>query len=739
MSERLRVNTRELITLLGKHLYTTPDVIFREMVQNSYDSIRERYGTRTNKMGRIWIKTHSSPMAVEFTDNGMGMDRTDLVEYLSTIGQGLKKLHESLRNKNTAPIGEFGIGFYSSFMISEQTTVVTRKVGSPTKLVWTSDGIDEFDIVESRPEDDTYGTSVTLRLQRGSSKYGDEAVARDIVKRYCNFLDCPIFVNEERHPLNKGMFPWEIKDRSGQAQWMCEHLGSTPTNFSIGTAQAGTVTFGYALSYSAFVHKRHEIYSRRMFVTDDLIFIEGYLDLLNVMINCDKLSLNMSRQQVLQNRTFHVVTEEIQNLILKWLRKLLSSGRPDSQLVRMIKERQEQFQTLALSDPLMFERIYPYLLFRVANSEETVTIEEYIKRAPSIAPKVLCMSKSSDQIGAGDKECLILMVCEKKGIPVLMTGPEGQEDELLRRICNKLGLIKTQVGECTEFLLGEGSETTEKMEVVRRNCERFLGKKTRVGRFEPPSLPLVIDGDEIVLNEQNTYLATLGAMRIPFDRVRPVYLSLYKVFHDLDKLELAQGMLTRLLETQLDVLENWQSDLSQAEKSQQKLTLLSDHWWSGPRAISDVDADRPSFQRKGREYIFRCFIACPFKDAYQDVVTIVTDVCASFGVLAETAVGIDTRDLLEKVCLRIDGADFAVVDVSEVNPNVMLELGILIARRKPAIIIRDKNIEDWAGIRVPADIVGIERIEYSNKTEDLRRKLHSILSEMGVLNRATKP
>jgi hypothetical protein len=151
-----------------------------------------------------------------------------------------------------------------------------------------------------------------------------------------------------------------------------------------------------------------------------------------------------------------------------------------------------------------------------------------------------------------------------------------------------------------------------------------------------------------------------------------------------------------------------------------------ERWWAGPPSLEQLPPAAGSFRRDGRDFSYRCFIACPFSAPYRDVVNVVKSVMAAYGIYAETAEAIDTRALMEKICLKIDQAQFAVVDVSESNPNVLFELGILLARRKPTIIIRNTGIAEWTGERVPSDVVGVERIEYWNTSEDLREKLRQL-------------
>src|ERR1051326_8956652 len=117
MAEKFRANVKDMIGLIADRLYNNdPDIVIREMIQNSYDSIRRRYGSRADKEGLISITPSSSPPSLTISDNGEGMNDEDLRNYLSILGQSLKRLATQARNRQTSTIGEYGIGFFACFM-----------------------------------------------------------------------------------------------------------------------------------------------------------------------------------------------------------------------------------------------------------------------------------------------------------------------------------------------------------------------------------------------------------------------------------------------------------------------------------------------------------------------------------------------------------------------------------------------------------------------------------------------
>ncbi|MFC1604906.1 ATP-binding protein [Planctomycetota bacterium] len=728
MGQKISADIGELIALIGEHLYDEPDVVVREIIQNSYDSILERHGKRITKAGLIRVVTASSPASLEFIDNGVGMDRDDLDKYLSVIGQGLKKLKKAGSNK-MKPIGEFGIGFYSAFMISEKIIVETRKKKDSPALIWTSQGHGEYNITEDPQSAIAPGTKVTLHLQLGSSHYADDGEIRKVILKYCNYLDCPIHLNDHRTPINVMKFPWELRGRQAQRRWIDSHF-ETSECFKVGSGSRGTVNFNYVLSFSPDGKREHQIYCRRMFVTDRLMFVENYVDFIDVMIECDTLPLNVSREHVQKNRTMSLIERALHDITLKWIKRLLGSQDSKEELTIAIREHQSNFRALAIKDPVLFERIYPCLLFKLANSEKEITISEYIDLATKIRPMVLyCYRSANSPVTSGDNDALLLVACKKSNIPILVVQSE-QDRELLRKICNKLDCDLADYRKKTQLFIESSSGIGSALSIVQRNCEIFLAKKTRLARYSPSELPMLIDGDEIVLNEDCRFLVKLGDTKVRQEKLRTVYHSLYRIFQKLNTLEISRTRLDSVIREIGDAFAKWTSELTESENAKQNLSVLADRWWTGPAPITNIEGERHCFTHHDVEYSRRCFIACSFDESYRDVVHAVKKVCESNRILAETAEKPGNRNLFEKICRMIDLCDFAIVDISEVNPNVMLELGLLIARRKPCVILRNKKMKLLAGIDVPVDIIQIERIEYLNTTDDLTKKLVSVFSEL---------
>jgi molecular chaperone HtpG len=722
------VNIRQVVRLLGERLYSNPSVVVRELIQNAYDAIHARYGSKGTTKGQINIFINPARKALTFSDNGSGMNEQELVNYLSRLGDGVK-----IYQGEAEHIGEYGIGFFSSFIIADRIVLRTRKTDDDKGYIWSSSGVEGYDVTEDPEPLKDAGTSVTLYLQQGVvTHYTNEETIIRLVKQYCNFLDCPIYLNYSQDLINERKFPWEYEKPLLQEQWFKEHLNPEVWYHKSGTAKAGRLTFQYAFCCGTpQEHHEQKLYCKRMFVTGTLRFVPNYLSFIDVAVACDALRLNLGREGVQTDSTAQRLYVKVEELLLEWVGELVRKHRKDNRLIKIIRQNQEVFKDLALDDPRFFNKIYPYLLFPLYGGEEFISISDYLSRPLPIKNSVLCTFLES---GRGqehrERERFLLRICEEKNIPVILIENES-DDELLRRVCTKYGTRKRRLFECQDLLDVARDGNSESVERVRQNIERFFNKRAKLVEFVPEIFPLAFSEQEVLLNTSNNFLKQLGEMTADYDRLRPIYDCMLRLFAVLDRASIESTPLGEIVWESIRTLENWCNTTSRWEEDRHRLDAFTDRWWTGPLPLAEVAIRDQPIVREGRKFHTRCFIVCPFSDAYRDLVNVVKSVCEEFGILADTAEAPETREILTKVCRYIDGCDFAIVDISENNPNILFELGLIMARRKPAIIVCNKERRQIQSISIPTDIIGVERVDYSNTTEDLRDKLRRILRTIG--------
>lgn len=245
--ERLsfQAEVSRLLDIVAHSLYSEKEVFLRELVSNASDACdRLRYAALTqpelsaddpNLKVRLLVDKDARTLTV--ADNGIGMNRDDLVENLGTIARSgtaafMKSLDGAEKGdgkKDVNLIGQFGVGFYSAFMAADKVTVLTRKAGEPTGWRWESDGKGEFTVAEA--DGLPRGTQIVLHLRAGDDEYLDEARLGGIVRKYSDHIAIPILFGEgdEAKALN-----------SASALWTRSKWESPPTSTRNSTTMSAT-------------------------------------------------------------------------------------------------------------------------------------------------------------------------------------------------------------------------------------------------------------------------------------------------------------------------------------------------------------------------------------------------------------------------------------------------------------------------------------------------------------------
>ena len=212
---QFRAETRRLLDLMIHSLYTSKDIFLRELISNASDALdRLQYEALTQHSllpegEQLVIRLEADPAGRTLTisDNGIGMSREEVIENVGTIAKsGTRELRERLREEATNEqlaqlIGQFGVGFYSAFMVAEKVTLLTRRAGEQAATCWESSGEGEYTLSDAEKE--SQGTSITLRLKapdqaNGIEDYTDKWILSRIVKRYSDFVGYPIIFKERR-------------------------------------------------------------------------------------------------------------------------------------------------------------------------------------------------------------------------------------------------------------------------------------------------------------------------------------------------------------------------------------------------------------------------------------------------------------------------------------------------------------------------------------------------------------
>jgi molecular chaperone HtpG len=338
-----QTEVNQLLQLIIHSLYSHPEIFLRELVSNASDALDKlKYLTLTEEPykslpfePRIDLDLDEDKHQLTIADNGIGMDQDDLVAHLGTIARsGTKNFLSSLSGdakRDSNLIGQFGVGFYSAFMVADKVEVVSRKAGDTAAWRWTSDGKTGFDIEPAEREQQ--GTTVILHFNEEGKEYASSWKLREIIKKYSNHIAFPIFLtadksewdeNEKKsikkrttEQVNSASAMWkrsksELKDEDYKELYKTISGDWEDPLFWFHTKAEGTMeytTLFYVPSkaprdlYQADYKPGVKLYVKRVFITDDSKeLMPAYLRFLRGIIDSEDLPLNVSREILQQNK-----------------------------------------------------------------------------------------------------------------------------------------------------------------------------------------------------------------------------------------------------------------------------------------------------------------------------------------------------------------------------------------------------------------------------------------------------
>ncbi|MCH4598874.1 molecular chaperone HtpG [Helicobacter pylori] len=335
----------QLLDLMIHSLYSNKEIFLRELISNASDALDKlNYLMLTDEKLKglnitlsIHLSFDSQKKTLTIKDNGIGMDKNDLIEHLGTIAKsGTKSFLSALsgdKKKDSALIGQFGVGFYSAFMVASKIVVQTKKVNSDQAYAWVSDGKGKFEISECVKE--KQGTEITLFLKDEDSHFASRWEIDSVVKKYSEHIPFPIFltytdtkfegegdhkkeVKEEKcEQINQASALWkmnksELKEKDYKDFYQSfAHDNSEPLSYIHNKVEGSLeyTTLFYIPSKAPFDMFRVDyksgvkLYVKRVFITDDdKELLPSYLRFVKGVIDSEDLPLNVSREILQQNK-----------------------------------------------------------------------------------------------------------------------------------------------------------------------------------------------------------------------------------------------------------------------------------------------------------------------------------------------------------------------------------------------------------------------------------------------------
>lgn len=416
---QFKAEIRELLSLVIHSVYSNKDIFLRELVANAADAIdKARFLSLTQQdMIRDWeirIEADKDTKTLIISDNGVGMNRDELIENLGTIAHsGTKAFTEALEKAKTdgsvsAPelIGQFGVGFYSAFMAADKVTVETKKDGEAQAWKWISDGENDFSIEEVSK--DAPGTRITLYLKEDFEAYLDYWRVAELIRKYSDFIEYPIRMKHtvtkdgkeevEDSTLNTMKAIWlrpesevteEEYDQFYQHISMDYNKPARRISFSAEGASefksllyiAGKMPMSYRMGMNK-DHKQIQLYVRRVFITDNCPgLLPEYMGFVAGVVDSSDLPLNVSRETLQDNPQIARISKSIVKRVLSELDKMLTKDRAAYE--EFYKEFSPMIKGGVHTDYSNKEKLQDLLLFESMNSGKMMTLKEYSDAMPA--------------------------------------------------------------------------------------------------------------------------------------------------------------------------------------------------------------------------------------------------------------------------------------------------------------------------------------------------------------------
>jgi molecular chaperone HtpG len=567
--KKFKTEVSELLQLIIHSLYSHKEIFLRELVSNSSDALDKlKYLTLTDEKFKglsfdpridISFTEEGDKRTLTISDNGLGMNHDDLSDNLGTIASsGTKKFLASLteeQKKDSNLIGQFGVGFYSAFMVAEKVEVISRKAGEEQAWKWSSTGKGSYTLEEAVR--DGHGTTITLYLNEEGNEYANRWQIEQLVKKYSDHIAYPIFLSYDQTTYDD-----KKKDKDGKAVKKVEHkVEQINSSSALWRRSKSELTdeqykeFYKQLTYDSedplfYVHTRAEgateyttlffipskapfdlyhadyrpgvkLYVKRVYITDDdKELLPTYLRFVRGIIDSEDLPLNVSREILQQNRVMSAIRNASVKKLLGEFQKI-SEQNPEL-YTKFIEQFNRPLKEGLYSDYANRDALLELVRFKSSSQEGYVSLASYKERMPAD-------QKSIYYITGGKESTLkaspLLESYRKKGFEVLImsddiddivVGSIGTYKELPLKAINKSGAVDDLKEE-------KDAEKTKEAKSLVKKIKKALGDKVKdvvvsSRLVESPAVVVVDENDPSVQMQQ--ILKSMG--QDDFEDVKPI-------------------------------------------------------------------------------------------------------------------------------------------------------------------------------------------------------------------------
>jgi len=399
-----KAETKELLNLMIHSIYTNKEIFLRELISNANDAIDKlKFKSLTdtdilkgdNKF-KIEISVDKGNRTLTITDNGIGMTYEEVDDNIGTIAKSGSKLFkeqlEEAKKGDIDIIGQFGVGFYSGFIVADKITLETKSPYSENGVKWISSGDGNYEIEEISKQD--RGTKITLHLKDGDeyNEFLEDWKIKDLVKRYSNYIRYEIYFGDE--VINSTKPIWkkdkkELKDEDYNEFYKATFHDWNDPLLHINLKVQGNIEYNALLFipkklpfdyYTKNFKRGLQLYTKNVFIMEkceDLI--PEYFNFISGLVDCDSLSLNISREILQQDAELQVISKNLEKKIISELEKILKNDRE-----KYIEFWKEFGRSIKAGVQDMFgmnkEKLQDLLIFVSSHDDKYTTLKEYVDR-----------------------------------------------------------------------------------------------------------------------------------------------------------------------------------------------------------------------------------------------------------------------------------------------------------------------------------------------------------------------
>lgn len=412
--KQFKAESKKLLDMMINSIYTNPEIFLRELISNASDAIDKLYyrsltdkdvKVKKDKL-EIRVIPNKEERTISIIDNGIGMDKEELEDNLGTIaksGSELFKENNEMK-KDISIIGQFGVGFYSAFMVAKKVVVNSKKVLDEKSYTWESDGASGYTINEG--EKNSTGTEVILYLKdddenNNYSEYLEEYKLMGIIKKYSDYIRYPIkmmMIGDDKKEVEKtinSMIPiWKKKQSEVEEEEYNDFYTDKFYDYEkplkvIKTEVEGLTSYSALLFipshapfnyYTKEYEKGLQLYSRGVMIMDKCSeIIPDYFSFVKGVVDSEDIALNISRETMQSNHQIRLIAKNIENKIKK-------------ELEAMLKDEREKYEEFYKAFGMQFkhgiyssygadkDKLEDLLLFYSSHKDKLSTIDEYISR-----------------------------------------------------------------------------------------------------------------------------------------------------------------------------------------------------------------------------------------------------------------------------------------------------------------------------------------------------------------------